>query len=56
MKGVFEATMDDALGPDRLAGSQRGGFGQGDAVAAAVEIIQKPQAGSTATENQDIHG
>jgi len=55
---VLDATVDHALAGNGLAAAERVGFEQQNAVAAATQVVEQPQAGDAAAEDGDIeaHG
>ena len=54
LQRILETAVDDALRIDGLPVAQIPRFQQENLVASAMQFIQQPQAGDTATEDQDI--
>ena len=54
MQGVLQATVDDALGLDRLPAPELAVFQQNRAVARPREPVQQPQPGHAAAEDHDV--
>ena len=54
MEGVFQATVNDSLGPDGLACSQGRCFHKGCLIAQPMEVIQQPEPCGTTAEDQYV--
>ncbi len=53
-QGVFQAAVDNALAGQGLGAAQGAGFQQQALIAALLQVVDQPQAGDAAAEDQDV--